>query len=60
MVEAMTRRVLSIGAREQAGRIGFLCRFSDQRLTLTDAVRLYVMGRPAHGPMLIDGPSSRS
>jgi predicted nucleic acid-binding protein len=36
-------RLLSVGSDEQAGGIAMLRRFSDQDLTLTDAVGLYVM-----------------
>ena len=36
-------RVLSIGSREQAAAIEALRRYSDQDLTLTDAVGLHVM-----------------
>ncbi len=43
MIEAMTPlRVISVGAEEQAAGIGLLRRFSDQDLTLTDAVGLHV------------------
>jgi predicted nucleic acid-binding protein len=43
MIEAMTPlRVVGVGALEQAAGIGMLQRFSDQDLTLTDAVGLHV------------------
>ncbi len=43
MIEAMTPlRVIAVGAEEQAAGIGLLRRFSDQDLTLTDAVGLHV------------------
>jgi predicted nucleic acid-binding protein len=44
MVEAMSpMKVLPVGEREQRGGAGILRRFPDQRLSLTDAVGLYVM-----------------
>jgi len=44
MVEDMTPlAVLSVGAKEQAAAANVLRRFSDQDLTLTDAVGLHVM-----------------
>ena len=44
MVEAMTPlKILSVGGREQGGGTEILRRFTDQRLTLTDAVGLYLM-----------------
>jgi len=44
MVDAMTPlRVLSVGRREQRAGAEILRRFSDQRLTLTDAVGLHLM-----------------
>jgi len=43
MVEAMTPlRVIGVGPQEQAGGVVLLRRFSDQDLTLTDAVGLHV------------------
>lgn len=43
MIEAMTPlRVIAVGAEEQAAGIGMLRRFSDQNLTMTDAVGLHV------------------
>ena len=45
MVEAMTPLgVVSVGRREQRAGAEILRRFSDQRLTLTDAVGMHVMG----------------
>lgn len=45
MIEAMTPlHVVSVGRREQDAGIDILRRFSDQRLTLADAVGLHVMG----------------
>ncbi|HZL65183.1 MAG TPA: PIN domain-containing protein, partial [Thermoleophilia bacterium] len=39
MIEAMTPlRVVAVGAEEQAAGVGLLRRFSDQDLTMTDAV----------------------
>ena len=44
MIETMTPlRILSIGARHQAGGVEILRRFSDRRLTLTDAVGIHLM-----------------
>ena len=44
MVEAMTPlKILPVGAREQHGGTSMVRRFADQRLTLTDAVGLYLM-----------------
>jgi predicted nucleic acid-binding protein len=43
MVEAMPLRVLSVGPPEQRAATVLLRRFSDQDLTLTDAVGLHVM-----------------
>jgi predicted nucleic acid-binding protein len=44
MVEAMTPlKILPVGAREQHGGTSMVRRFVDQRLTLTDAVGLYLM-----------------
>lgn len=44
MVEAMTPlKILPVGAREQQGGMSILRRFADQRLTLTDAVGLFLM-----------------
>ena len=43
MVEAMTPlRVLAVGPREQGAGVALLRRFSDQDLTMTDAVGLHV------------------
>jgi predicted nucleic acid-binding protein len=43
MIEAMAPlRVVSVGAQEQAAGISMLERFSDQDITLTDAVGLHV------------------
>lgn len=43
MIEAMTPlRVVAVGAEEQAAGAGLLRRFSDQDLTLADAVGLHV------------------
>lgn len=43
MIEAMTPlRVVGVGAEEQAAGIGLLRRFSDQDLTMTDAVGLHL------------------
>ena len=43
MIEAMTPlRVLAVGTREQAAATELLRRFSDQDMTLTDAVGLHV------------------
>jgi predicted nucleic acid-binding protein len=43
MIEAMTPlRVIAVGAEEQAAGIGLLRRFSDQDLTMTDAVGLHI------------------
>lgn len=45
MVEAMTPLgIVTVGRREQAAGVEILRRFSDQRLTLTDAVGLHMMG----------------
>ena len=44
MIEALTPlRVVSVGARQQAGGVEVLRRLSAQRLTLTDAVVLHLM-----------------
>jgi predicted nucleic acid-binding protein len=44
MVEALSpMAVVAVGAEEQAGGIRMLRKFSDQDLTLTDAVGLHVM-----------------
>lgn len=44
MIQAMSPlRVLSVGPSEQRAAIAILQRFSDQALTLTDAVGLHVM-----------------
>jgi predicted nucleic acid-binding protein len=44
MIEAMTPlRVVAVGPREIRGGTELLRRFSDQRLTMADAVGLYVM-----------------
>src|SRR5215475_5768922 len=43
MVEAMPLNVLSVGASEQSEAATFLRRYSDQDLTLTDAVGLHLM-----------------
>ena len=44
MIEAMgPLRVVGVGAREQTAGTGLLRRFSDQSLTMTDAVGLHVM-----------------
>lgn len=43
MVEAMPLEVIAVGSREQKAAVGLLRRFSDQDLTLTDAVGLHVM-----------------
>ena len=43
MTEALTPlRVSAVGAEEQAAGIGLLRRFSDQDLTMTDAVGLHI------------------
>jgi hypothetical protein len=43
MIEAMTPlRVVAVGAEEQAAGVGLLRRFSDQDLTMTDAVGLHI------------------
>jgi predicted nucleic acid-binding protein len=43
MIEALTpMRVIAVGAEEQAAAVGLLRRFSDQYLTMTDAVGLHV------------------
>jgi predicted nucleic acid-binding protein len=43
MIEAMTPlRVIAVGAEEQAAGVGLLRRFSDQDLTMTDAVGLHI------------------
>ena len=48
MVEALTpMRVIAVGAAEQAAGVAVLRRFSDQDLTMTDAVGLHVS--TAHG-----------
>src|SRR5881409_2770710 len=45
MVETMSPLgLLSVGRREQRAGLEILRRFSDQRLTLTDAVGMHVMG----------------
>ena len=44
MIEAMKPlRTVSVGRREQAAGVEYLQRFSDQRMTLADAVGLHVM-----------------
>ena len=44
LVEALTpMSVLTVGQDEQAGGIGMLRKFSDQDLSLTDAIGLHVM-----------------
>ncbi|MDH3223990.1 MAG: PIN domain-containing protein [Gemmatimonadota bacterium] len=44
MIEAMKPlRTVSVGAREQAAGVELLRKFSDQRMTLTDAVGLVIM-----------------
>ena len=44
MTEAMTPlRIAAVGEKEQRGAAAFLRRFSDQDLTLADALGLYVM-----------------
>ncbi len=44
MIEAMTPlTVVSVGPTEQAAAAGLLRRYSDQNLTMTDAVGLHVM-----------------
>ena len=44
MVEAMTPlKILPVGPREQHGGTNIVRRFADQRLTLTDAVGLFLM-----------------
>jgi len=43
MIEAMPLKILSIGLREQHEAATFLRKYSDQDLTLTDAVGLHVM-----------------
>jgi predicted nucleic acid-binding protein len=43
MIEAMPLKVLSVGLEEHSGATALLRRFSDQELTLTDAVGLHVM-----------------
>jgi predicted nucleic acid-binding protein len=43
MVEAMPLTVLPVGWPEQRGAVAVLRKFSDQDLTLTDAVGLHVM-----------------
>jgi len=43
MIEAMTPlRVIAVGAEELAAGVGLLRRFSDQDLTMTDAVGLHI------------------
>ena len=43
MIEAMTPlRVIAVGTEEQAAGVGLLRRFSDQDLTMTDAVGLHI------------------
>lgn len=43
MIEAMTPlHVIAVGAEEQAAGVGLLRRFSDQDLTMTDAVGLHI------------------
>ncbi len=43
MIEALTPlRVIAVGAEEQAAGVGLLRRFSDQDLTMTDAVGLHI------------------
>ena len=43
MIEAMTpMRVLAVGPKEQAAGVALLRRFSDQDLTMTDAVGLHL------------------
>jgi predicted nucleic acid-binding protein len=43
MIEAVTPlRVIAVGAEEQAAGVGLLRRFSDQDLTMTDAVGLHI------------------
>ncbi len=45
MIEAMTPlRIVSVGLREQRAGAEILRRFAAERLTLTDAVGLYLMG----------------
>ncbi len=45
MIEALTPlRVVAVGQRELRGGTELLRKFSDQRLTMTDAVGLYLMG----------------
>jgi predicted nucleic acid-binding protein len=43
MIEEMPLTILSIGGKEQSESIRLLRKFSDQDLTLTDAVGLYLM-----------------
>lgn len=44
MIEAMKPlEVVSVGSRDQTGAIAILREFSDQRLTVTDAMGLHVM-----------------
>ena len=50
MVEAMTPLgVVSVGRREHRAGVEILRRFSDQQLTLTDAVGMHVMGERSVG-----------
>jgi predicted nucleic acid-binding protein len=43
LIEALTPlRVIAVGAEEQAAGVGLLRRFSDQDLTMTDAVGLHI------------------
>lgn len=44
MIEVMTPlQLISVGPSEQAGAMAILRRFSDQNLTLADAVGLHIM-----------------
>lgn len=48
MVEAMPLAILAVGLTEQAAAAALLRRFSDQDLTLVDAVGLYLMAEREH------------
>ena len=43
MIETMPLKIVSVGLQEQLAAAALLRRFSDQDLTLTDAVGLHIM-----------------
>ena len=43
MIESMPLNIISVGEREQSAAAGFIRRYADQDITLTDALGLHLM-----------------